>query len=260
MSSQLDRTRSTSSCRAGPLVAARRPFVRWAMLAVGAARRRWPCPGSSTRRWRWTSPRGRCSRSRSTCCSATPGLLSFGHAAFWGTSAYVDRPDRHPRRRAVPGRDPRRRDRRDGAGRPDRLPRRCERTGIYFAMVTLAFAQMIYFIANQWRVRHRRRERPAGHPQEPRSSATDTIDDRLVLLLLRGAADHPARGLHRLARRQQPVRPGARRDPRQPGPGAGARLRRGALQDHGLRPLGRARRVWPAACSRSATASRRCRS
>ena len=25
------------------------------------------------------------------------------------------------------------------------------RTGIYFAMVTLAFAQMIYFVANQWR-------------------------------------------------------------------------------------------------------------
>ena len=25
------------------------------------------------------------------------------------------------------------------------------RTGIYFAMVTLAFAQMLYFIANQWR-------------------------------------------------------------------------------------------------------------
>jgi len=25
------------------------------------------------------------------------------------------------------------------------------RTGIYFAMVTLAFAQMIYFLANQWR-------------------------------------------------------------------------------------------------------------
>ena len=25
------------------------------------------------------------------------------------------------------------------------------RTGIYFAMVTLAFAQMVYFVANQWR-------------------------------------------------------------------------------------------------------------
>ena len=26
-----------------------------------------------------------------------------------------------------------------------------KRTGIYFAMVTLAFAQMVYFVANQWR-------------------------------------------------------------------------------------------------------------
>jgi len=76
------------------------------------------------------------------------GLLSFGHAAFWGSSAYVT-----------------------GLvaihwGLPFPLAilagmvfamviavpigyLSVRRTGIYFAMVTLAFAQMIYFLANQ---------------------------------------------------------------------------------------------------------------
>lgn len=77
------------------------------------------------------------------------GLLSFGHAAFWGTSAYAT-----------------------GLvaihwGLPFPLAVLCgalvataiaipigylaiKRVGIYFAMVTLAFAQMIYVIANKW--------------------------------------------------------------------------------------------------------------
>lgn len=77
------------------------------------------------------------------------GLLSFGHAAFWGGSAYVT-----------------------GlvaihAGVPFPLAvlagalfamvlavpigyLSVRRSGIYFAMVTLAFAQMLYFVANQW--------------------------------------------------------------------------------------------------------------
>lgn len=77
------------------------------------------------------------------------GLLSFGHAAFWGGSAYVT-----------------------GlvaihAGVPFPLAvlagalfamvlavpigyLSVRRSGIYFAMVTLAFAQLIYFVANQW--------------------------------------------------------------------------------------------------------------
>ncbi|GAB3958602.1 branched-chain amino acid ABC transporter permease [Micromonospora vulcania] len=78
------------------------------------------------------------------------GLMSFGHAAFWGTSAYVT-----------------------GlvaihAGLPFPVAvlagalaaavlavpigyLAVKRTGIYFAMVTLAFAQMVYYIANDWR-------------------------------------------------------------------------------------------------------------
>ncbi|MBA0126449.1 branched-chain amino acid ABC transporter permease [Haloechinothrix sp. YIM 98757] len=78
------------------------------------------------------------------------GLLSFGHAAFWGTAAYTA---------TVMGE-------RFGAPLPlavlaavlaaallavpvGYLAVKC--TGIYFAMVTLAFAQMIFFVANQWR-------------------------------------------------------------------------------------------------------------
>ena len=78
------------------------------------------------------------------------GLLSFGHAAFWGASAYAT-----------------------GlvaihTGLPFPLAviagvvvamllavptgyLAVRRAGIYFAMVTLAFAQMLYFVANQWR-------------------------------------------------------------------------------------------------------------
>jgi branched-chain amino acid transport system permease protein len=78
------------------------------------------------------------------------GLLSFGHAAFWGSSAYatgiIAIETGLPFYVAVLG----------GAvvAALIALPiamLSVRRTGIYFAMVTLAFAQLIYFIANQWR-------------------------------------------------------------------------------------------------------------
>jgi len=78
------------------------------------------------------------------------GLLSFGHAAFWGTSAYatgvVAIETGLPFYVAVLA----------GAlvAALVALPvamLSVRRTGIYFAMVTLAFAQLIYFVANQWR-------------------------------------------------------------------------------------------------------------
>lgn len=78
------------------------------------------------------------------------GLLSFGHAAFWGSSAYatglIAKAVGVPFPVAVLG----------GALVAMALAvpiamLSVRRTGIYFAMVTLAFAQMIYFIANQWR-------------------------------------------------------------------------------------------------------------
>lgn len=78
------------------------------------------------------------------------GLLSFGHAAFWGTSAYaaglIAVHTGLPFPVAVLG----------GAVLAAALAvpigyLSVRTTGIYFAMVTLAFAQMVYFVANQWR-------------------------------------------------------------------------------------------------------------
>ena len=77
------------------------------------------------------------------------GLLSFGHAAFWGSSAYVTGLiATHygvPFPLAVIG----------GAVFAMILAIpvgyvSVRRSGIYFAMVTLAFAQMVYFIGYQW--------------------------------------------------------------------------------------------------------------
>ncbi|MQA63250.1 MAG: branched-chain amino acid ABC transporter permease [Actinophytocola sp.] len=78
------------------------------------------------------------------------GLLSFGHAAFWGSSAYatgiIAIESGLPFYLAVLG----------GAvvAALIALPiamLSVRRTGIYFAMVTLAFAQLVFYIANQWR-------------------------------------------------------------------------------------------------------------
>jgi branched-chain amino acid transport system permease protein len=78
------------------------------------------------------------------------GLLSFGHAAYWGTSAYaaglIALHAGLPFPVAVLG----------GALAAAVLAvpigwLAVRRTGIYFAMVTLAFAQLVYFVANQWR-------------------------------------------------------------------------------------------------------------
>lgn len=78
------------------------------------------------------------------------GLLSFGHAAFWGSSAYLTGliaiHSGVPFPVAVLG----------GALGAAMLAvpvgfLAVKRTGIYFAMVTLAFAQMVYYVANEWR-------------------------------------------------------------------------------------------------------------
>ncbi|MDH2426307.1 branched-chain amino acid ABC transporter permease [Sphaerisporangium sp. TRM90804] len=78
------------------------------------------------------------------------GLLSFGHAAFWGTATYVSGlialRAGLPFPVAVAG----------GALAAALLSvpigyLSVRLRGIYFAMVTLAFAQMVYFVVNQWR-------------------------------------------------------------------------------------------------------------
>ncbi|MER5466599.1 branched-chain amino acid ABC transporter permease [Streptomyces sp. NPDC002668] len=77
------------------------------------------------------------------------GLLSFGHAAFWGSAAYttglIALHLGAPFYLAVLG----------GAVAAALLAApigflAVRRAGMYFAMVTLAFAQMVYFTANQW--------------------------------------------------------------------------------------------------------------
>jgi branched-chain amino acid transport system permease protein len=78
------------------------------------------------------------------------GLLSFGHAAFWGSAAYgaglIAIHSGMPFPVAVLGGTVL------AAVLAVPIGYLCVRnSGIYFAMVTLAFAQMIYFVANQWR-------------------------------------------------------------------------------------------------------------
>jgi branched-chain amino acid transport system permease protein len=78
------------------------------------------------------------------------GLLSFGHAAYWGVAGYVA---------GIAARD-------GGASYPVAVLAglvaaaalavplgylSLRRTGIYFTMVTLAFAQMLYYVANELR-------------------------------------------------------------------------------------------------------------
>lgn len=93
------------------------------------------------------------------------GLMSFGHAAFWGTSAYVtglvaiNAGLPFPAAVGV------------GALAAAALAvpigyLAVRRTGIYFAMVTLAFAQMVYYIANEWRSVTRGENGLQGVPRE----------------------------------------------------------------------------------------------
>jgi branched-chain amino acid transport system permease protein len=78
------------------------------------------------------------------------GLLSFGHAAFWGSGGYaaaiLARNYQLPFPVAMVA----------GVALAALLALpigylSVRRRGIYFAMVTLAFAQMVYYVANEWR-------------------------------------------------------------------------------------------------------------
>jgi branched-chain amino acid transport system permease protein len=125
-----------------------RPWQRWALLAVGLAVALglpwfvYPPVAMDIAAWALFAV-------ALDILLGYTGLLSFGHAAFWGGSAYVT-----------------------GlvaihAGVPFPLAvlagavfamllavpigyLSVRRSGIYFAMVTLAFGQMLFFIANKW--------------------------------------------------------------------------------------------------------------
>jgi branched-chain amino acid transport system permease protein len=93
------------------------------------------------------------------------GLMSFGHAAFWGTSAYVTGLAAIHLGLPFPvavllG---------ALAAAALAVPvgyLAVRRTGIYFAMVTLAFAQMVYYVANEWRGVTRGENGLQGVPRE----------------------------------------------------------------------------------------------
>ena len=77
------------------------------------------------------------------------GLLSFGHAAFFGTPAYVTGwlIKRAGLAAGARRRSPASRSRRCSAWSSASIAIR--RQGIYFAMITLALAQMVYFVCLQ---------------------------------------------------------------------------------------------------------------
>lgn len=139
----------TSVEEAHAAVAGGKPWQRWALLAVGlvvALALPWviyPPVAMDIAAWALFAI-------ALDILLGFTGLLSFGHAAFWGGSAYVTGLIAvHygvPFPLAILG----------GAifAMILALPigyLSIRRSGIYFAMVTLAFAQMVYFVAYQWR-------------------------------------------------------------------------------------------------------------
>ena len=180
-----------------------------------------PCRGSSTRRWRWTSPRWRCSRSRSTSCSASPACCPSGTppsgAARPTSTGLVAIHSACPSRWRC-------------------WPVRCSRCSSPCRSASSRCGARAS--TSRWS--------PWPSPRCSTSSPTsgsgltggenglqavpkdffgvEPGGDRLVLLLLRRAADHPARDVGRLADRALAVRPGAGRHPRQrrPVPGRSA--------------------------------------
>ncbi len=125
-----------------------RPWQRWALLAVGLA-------AALSLPWLIYPPVAMDIAAMALFAIALDillgftGLLSFGHAAFWGGSAYVTGLVAiHwgvPFPLAILA----------GAVFAMLLALpigylSVRRSGIYFAMVTLAFGQMLFFIANKW--------------------------------------------------------------------------------------------------------------
>ncbi len=141
-------TATSASEEAHTALVGGRPWQRWALLAVGLAT-------ALSLPWLIYPPVAMDIAAMALFAIALDillgftGLLSFGHAAFWGGSAYVTGLVAiHwgvPFPLAILA----------GAVFAMLLALpigylSVRRSGIYFAMVTLAFGQMVFFIANKW--------------------------------------------------------------------------------------------------------------
>ena len=117
------------------------------------------------------------------------------------------------------------------------------RQGIYFAMITLALAQMVYFFCLQAPFTGGE----DGIQAVPRGKLFGLLDlHQRPDAVLRRAGDLPGRLPADLPHHPLAVRPGAEGDPRERAARDLARLRRRPLQAARLRAVGGARRAWPA--------------
>ena len=181
------------------------------------------------------------------------GLLSFGHAMFLGMAGYVSAHAAKvwglPPELAILA----------GTAAATLLGvlaglLAIRRQGIYFAMITLALAQMVYFFCLQAPFTGGE----DGIQSVPRGKLLGLLDlhGTIADVLLR--ARHLPGGfllIHRII--HSPVRPGAQGDPRERAARHLARLPHGALQARGVRAVGGARRAWPAPPRRSSSSSPR---
>ena len=90
------------------------------------------------------------------------GLLSFGHAMFLGSAGYASAHCGQGLGLHARAGDPVRHGRRAACSALVAGLLAIRRQGIYFAMITLALAQMIYFVALQAQVHRRRGRHPVG--------------------------------------------------------------------------------------------------
>jgi branched-chain amino acid transport system permease protein len=165
------------------------------------------------------------------------GLLSFGHAAFFGSAAYVTgwfikSQAGRPSSACWPARW------RPGLGLLVGLVA-IRRQGIYFAMITLAIAQMVYFVCLQASFTGGE----DGLQGVPRGKLFGLLPLGIRhLAVLRGAGDVCGLLPVHLAHRALALRPGAQDDPRERTARHLAGLQRRPLQAAGLCAVGRAGR------------------
>ena len=138
------------------------------------------------------------------------GMVSFGHAAFFGAGAYTVG-ILMPQGVAARGSPGRWRCCVAALLRAGRSARSALRTrGVYFIMITLAFAQMMYYLVRLAEgVRRRRRARPARRAPRSASGSTWRTTSTFYYVVLAILLSRRCYVLHRL--RQRALRPRDRR-------------------------------------------------